>query len=240
MSTLNMPDSEKESSFWKFAFVGLIGLIAFLIVTFIATLANTTPWALVSQEVNQLFKLNTVEAMWYVTRAAGLVAYILLWLSMVWGLLISSRMIDPAVQRGSSFDFHQVLSWLSIVFIVVHMIVLLFDAYMPYTLAQILIPFTSAYRSVWVGVGVIAFYLAVLVSVTFYMMRWIGRKTFRIIHYLSLLSFIGSALHGLFAGSDSVFGSVQAMYVFTALSVVFLVAYRVAVSLPKKQLLKAS
>lgn len=236
MSTLNMPDSsEKESAFWKFAFVGLLGVIAFMAVTLIALLMNTSPFLLIDQTLDKLFKIDTVQSMWYITRAAGLVAYVLLWLSMVWGLLVSSKIIDPLVQRGSSFDFHQVLSLLSIAFIVLHIIVLMFDQYMPYTLAQILVPFTSPYRPGWVGVGVIALYLTLIVSVTFYIRRWIGQKAFRTIHYLSLIAFAGSAFHGLFAGTDSPLWTVQAMYLFTSLTVVFLTVYRIAVSLPRKQ-----
>lgn len=236
MSTLNMPkSSEKESAFWKFAFVTMLGVIAFLAVTFIAVLMNTSPFALIDQTVNQLFKLDTVQSMWYITRAAGLAAYVLLWLSTAWGLVVSSKIADPILQRGSSFDFHQILSLMSIAFIVLHIVVLMFDQYMPYTLAQILVPFTSAYRPVWVGVGVIALYLTVLVSITFYIRRWIGQKAFRTIHYLSLIAFIGSAVHGLFSGTDSPLWTVQAMYIFTSLSVVFLTVYRIAVSRPRKQ-----
>jgi predicted ferric reductase len=236
MSALNMPDSsEKESAFWKFAFVGLLGVIAFMAVALVAQLMNTSPFLLIDQTIDKLFKIDTVQSMWYITRAAGLVAYVLLWLSMVWGLLVSSRIIDSLVQRGSSFDFHQVLSLLSIAFIVLHIVVLMFDQYMPYTLAQILVPFTSPYRPGWVGVGVIALYLTLIVSVTFYIRRWIGQKAFRTIHYLSLIAFAGSALHGLFAGTDSPLWTVQAMYLFTSLTVVFLTVYRIAVSLPRKQ-----
>ncbi len=236
MSTLNMrKDSQKESAFWKVSFVVLMGVIGFLAVTLIAMLSNTSPFLMIDQTMDKLFKIDTVQSMWYITRAAGLVAYVLLWLSTVWGLAVSSKIIDPLVQRGSSYDFHQVLSLLSIAFIVLHIVVLMFDQYMPYTLAQILIPFTSPYRSVWVGIGVIALYLTVLVSVTFYIRRWIGQKAFRTIHYLSLIAFIGSAIHGLFSGTDSPLWTVQAMYSFTSLSVVFLTVYRIAASRPKRQ-----
>jgi methionine sulfoxide reductase heme-binding subunit len=236
MSSSNTPDaSQKESAFWKLSFVVLMGVIGFLVVSLIAMLSNTSPFLMIDQTIDKLFKIDTVQSMWYITRAAGLVAYVLLWLSTVWGLAVSSKIIDPLVQRGSSYDFHQILSLLSIAFIVIHIVVLMFDQYLPYTLAQILIPFTSPYRSVPVGIGVIALYLTVLVSITFYIRRWIGQKTFRTIHYLSLIAFVGSAVHGLLSGTDSPLWTVQALYVVTSLSVVFLTVYRIAAALPKQR-----
>ncbi len=236
MSSLNTPEaSQKESAFWKVSFVVLMGVIGFLVISLIAMLSNTSPFLMIDQTIDKLFKIDTVQSMWYITRAAGLVAYVLLWLSTVWGLAVSSKIIDPLVQRGSSYDFHQILSLLSIAFIVIHIVVLMFDQYLPYTLAQILIPFTSPYRSVAVGIGVIALYLTVLVSVTFYIRRWIGQKAFRTIHYLSLIAFVGSAVHGLLSGTDSPLWTVQALYVVTSLSVVFLTVYRIAAALPKQQ-----
>jgi sulfoxide reductase heme-binding subunit YedZ len=137
------------------------------------------------------------------------------------------------LHRGSTYDFHQLLSLLALAFIAVHMVVLLADQYLPFTVAQLFVPFTDSYRPIWVGLGIIGMYLAVLVSITFYIRRWIGQKTFRTIHYLSFIAFAATALHGLFAGTDSPLWTVQAMYAFTALSVVFLTVYRILVSAPR-------
>ncbi len=96
---------------------------------------------------------------------------------------------------------------------------------MPYSLAQLLIPGLSSYRPVWVGVGIVAFYLVLLVTVTFYLRGRIGMKAFRAIHVFSLVAYLGTTIHGLLSGTDSSLPAVQIMYAGTFLSVVFMTAY---------------
>jgi len=189
-----------------------------------------SPLELLRQGLDGLFAFSSAQTTWYVTRAAGIMSYLLLWLSTVWGLAVSNKILDPVLHRAFTYDFHQFLSLLALGFIFLHIGVLLADQYLPFSVAQILVPFAAPYRPVWVGLGTIGLYLTLLVSVTFYIRRWIGQKTLRVIHLVSYLAFIAAALHGLFAGTDSPLPTVQAMYLLTALSVVFLTAYRIVTS----------
>src|SRR6185369_232404 len=108
---------------------------------------------------------------------------------------------------------------------IVHVVVLLFDKYLPFSVLQLLVPFTGTYRPLWVGLGIISFYFLLLVTFTFYLRPKIGAKAFRSIHVLSLVSYLGTTLHGLFAGTDSALPVTMLMYVGTFLVVVFLTAY---------------
>jgi predicted ferric reductase len=74
-------------------------------------------------------------------------------------------------------------------------------------------------------VGGLAFYLILLVTITFYLRRRIGMNTFRSLHGLSFLGYLGATLHGLFSGTDTALPAVKLMYASTALVVVFLGAY---------------
>ena len=179
-------------------------------------LANVTQW---------LFALNHVQLWWYVTRSAGLVAYLLLWLSTAWGLAVSSKITDTLLHRAYTYDFHQFISLLAIGFMILHFSVLYLDRYLPFSIVQVLVPFTSNYRPVWVGIGIISFYIMLLVTVTFYMRRRIGVKAFRSIHVLSLVGYLGATLHGLFAGTDSPLVSMQLIYKGSFLVIIFLTAY---------------
>lgn len=192
----------------------------------VVTLASPMGSGIV-QSIEKLFGLTTVQSFWYMTRAAGLVAYLLLWLSTAYGIAVSSKILDPWMNRFFTFDFHQFLSLLAIGFIILHIVVLMFDHYLPYSLAQILVPFISPYRPVWVGVGIIAFYLTILVSITFYMKSRVSPQMFRKIHYFSYLAFFSSALHGFTAGTDSPLITTQLMYIVTTLVVVFLTVFHV-------------
>ena len=184
--------------------------------------------------LNWLFAANSVQAMWYITRASGLIAYVLIWLSMVWGLGVASKIFDTLLHGTFTYDFHQYISLLAVGFTLLHMGVLLFDGYMPYSLWQILIPFISLYRPLWVGIGVIGFYLMLLVTVTFYIRTKIGMKAFRTIHVFSLVSYFAITLHSFMSGSDSSLPSVMVLYVVTFLITMFLIVYWLIMAAQKK------
>jgi predicted ferric reductase len=184
--------------------------------------------------LNWLFSANSVQTMWYITRASGLIAYVLLWFSMVWGLGVSSKIFDVVLHGTFTYDFHQYISLLAIGFTLLHMGVLLFDGYMPYSIFQILIPFISPYRPFWIGIGVIGFYLMLLVTITFYMRTKISMKTFRAIHTFSLLAYFAITLHSFMSGSDSSLPSVMVLYVVTFLITMFLIVYWLIMAAQKK------
>jgi predicted ferric reductase len=179
----------------------------------------------ISHLFSTLFAADSLQFWWYLTRAAGLMGYFLLWLSTAWGLAVSSKILDRLLERTFTYDFHEWLSLLGLAFIAVHVVVLMADKYLPYSIWQILIPFLSPYRPLWVGIGVISLYLSVLVTATFYLRRYIGMGAFRKIHYLSLIGYFGSTLHGLYAGTDSALAVTTLLYEGTLLVTVFLVIY---------------
>jgi predicted ferric reductase len=184
--------------------------------------------------LNWLFAANSVQAMWYITRASGLVAYVLIWLSMVWGLGVSSKIFDVLLHGTFTYDFHQYISLLAVGFTLLHMGVLLFDGYMPYSVLQILVPFISPYRPLWIGIGVIGFYLMLLVTVTFYLRTRIGMKAFRTIHVFSLVSYWAITLHSFMSGSDSSLPSVMVLYAVTFLITLFMIIYWLVMAAQKK------
>jgi len=185
--------------------------------------------------ISNLFAIDSLQFWWYLTRAAGLMGYFLIWLSTAWGLVVSSKILDPVMERAFTYDFHEYLSWLGLAFIGVHVIVLMADKYLPYSIWQVLIPFLSPYRPLWVGIGVIAFYFSLLVTITYYLRTKIGMEAFRKIHYLSLVAYLGATLHGLYAGTDSVLPIANLLYKGTFLVMLFLVVYWVVLLYFRKQ-----
>ncbi|MCU0492891.1 MAG: hypothetical protein MUD01_14970 [Chloroflexaceae bacterium] len=102
---------------------------------------------------------------------------------------------------------------------------------MNYSLAQLLIPFASSnYEPLWVGLGQVAFYLLALVGLSFYARPWIGRRGWRVLHFISFAVFVLVLLHGIASGSDSGTTWVQSAYWFCGGSVLFLTVYRVLVT----------
>lgn len=165
---------------------------------------------------------------WYLSRASGFAAFLLLWWSMALGLAITNRMAKAWPGGPSVGDLHEHASLLGLAFTALHALVLLRDQYIGYTLAQVLVPFgSSSYEPLWVGVGQIGIYLMALVTISSYIRRWIGPRSWRLLHYLSYLAFVLALGHGIFSGSDTRTGWATAIYAASGLSLLVLTIYRV-------------
>ena len=211
----------------------LVGAI-FIAMFAVITLGGSVAGADTAQKIQALFGMDTTQLWWFITRAAGLTGYFLLWLSMAWGLAIPSKIVQPVLEGTFTYDFHEYLSLLGLGFVLLHIVVLLFDKYLPFTLMQLLIPFIDTYRPFWVGLGIIGLYVFLVVTVTFYLRGQIGTKAFRTIHIFSLLGYLGATLHGLFAGTDSALPVTMFLYGGTFLSIVFLTVYWLVMRKPEK------
>jgi predicted ferric reductase len=219
----------------KVAFIGLmVGILVLMTSVTVFLFLHSPIRTYLTNLADSLFALSTTQEMWYITRAAGIMAYLLLWLSTAWGLAVASKIFDNLLHRSFTYDFHEFISLLSIGFLALHIVVLLADKYLPYSIAEILVPFLSPYRPLWVGIGVIAFYLSVLVTVTFYLKTKIGMRAFRTIHVLSLVGYFTALVHSFYSGTDSPLLMTMVMYGGTFLSVVFLFTYYLIGVLQKK------
>lgn len=167
------------------------------------------------------------KAYWYLSRASALVAYGLVWLSMVLGVLITNKLARLWPGGPVAYDVHQHASLLGLVFALFHALILVGDRYIGYSLSQVLMPFASdAYRPLWVGLGQVAFYLLAIVGLSFYIRRLIGPRLWRAIHYLSFVVFGLALLHGIFSGTDSAAAGVRLFYWASGASLLFFTLYR--------------
>ena len=85
----------------------------------------------------------------------------------------------------------------------------------------------------------IGLYLALLVTITFYLRGWIGMKAFRVIHVFSLLSFLGVLVHSVMSGTDSSLTSVLLLYAGTFLAFIFFMLYWTVTAVQKNRQKKA-
>jgi predicted ferric reductase len=168
---------------------------------------------------------DSPKAYWYVARSAGVVAYALVWLSVVWGLLLSTSLGKTIGKVASFVDVHRHVSVLSVVLTLVHSLVLLGDRYIGYTITSIFVPYASTtYRPFEVALGQIALYLLLIVTGSFWVRQWTGQKLWRAIHYLSFVICLLVGLHALWAGTDT--AVLWYAYLTTTLVVVFLTIFR--------------
>lgn len=167
---------------------------------------------------------------WYLGRSSGFIAYWLLFASVALGLAVSSRVFDGVLGRPWVFDVHKFLSIFVLIVMAFHALIFLPDPYANYKLNELLIPFKSHYRGFAVGVGILALYGSVIVSVSFYLKRFIGQKGWQLLHYLTFLLFIGAMGHGIWSGTDSGKPIVQISYLASGIGILFLSIFRILVT----------
>lgn len=175
--------------------------------------------------------IASTKTPWHLSRAAGVVGYVLLWFSTALGISITSRLARLWPGGPTAFDLHQFSSLLALAFSAFHGLILIGDSYIEYTLSQILIPFASAgYRPLATGLGQIALYLALAASFSFYVRKRIGQKTWRMLHFSTFLAFFLVTLHSALAGTDT--QGLLPLYVAAGASILFLTLYRIFITLP--------
>ncbi len=142
------------------------------------------------------------SAYWYLARGTGVVALLLLTASVVIGIVGTVRFTAERWPRFAIDAVHRDVSLLVLVVLVIHIVTSVLDGFAPITLLDGVIPFTSPYRPVWLGLGTLSFDLLVAIAVTSIVRQRVGYRTWRAIHWAAYLSWPVAVLHGLGTGSD--------------------------------------
>jgi methionine sulfoxide reductase heme-binding subunit len=146
--------------------------------------------------------ITSSTALWYASRATGVVSLVLLSMVMIIGVLINRRGRLPGLPRFAVLGLHRNLSLLAVAFVAVHVVTAVADSYVSISLAAAVIPFVSGYEPLWLGLGAIALDLMAAVIVTSLLRRRIGRRTWRAVHWLAYASWPVAVVHSMFAGRD--------------------------------------
>jgi cytochrome b561 len=163
---------------------------------------------------------------WILLRAAGIGAYLMLFMSVAWGLVATTSIVTKRVSKPAANMFHQFTATTGLVLLAVHLGILLIDAYMPFQVLDLLVPMRSTFRPVAITAGVIAMYSVVAVTVSSWMRKKLSTKVWRGIHLLAVPAFTLALAHGVFSGTDTERWWMWGMYALTGLLVVFLVLVR--------------
>lgn len=167
------------------------------------------------------------SAYWYMARAGGIVAYLLLWFATFWGVAMSGKLTKGTLKPALLFGLHEFIPFLAVIFATFHAAALLGDEYISFGIGDLLIPFTASYAPVWTGLGTVALYLSLALIASFYVRKQIGRRAWRAFHYLAYVAFVLAMIHGIMAGSDSGLLPMRVVYLVTGASVLFATYYRV-------------
>ena len=168
--------------------------------------ASTAAHGLLAAVTNATNATNATTVnpfMWYATRAAAVSAYILLALTVVMGLARSLTRVARVRVSWLVEENHQILATITAVFVALHLLTLLFDPLIPFSLLNLFIPLGEPYSPFAVALGVIALYGMVAVLLSSWLRSKMSYRSWRTLHYASFVTFWLLTLHGVFAGSDT-------------------------------------
>jgi methionine sulfoxide reductase heme-binding subunit len=140
---------------------------------------------------------------WLASRASGIVALVLIALSVAIGLTMAARAVKSPTTRRTLIAVHEHAALAALVAIAVHGITLLGDAWLNPGPVGIAVPFVMDYKPIFTGLGIIGGYIAAILGLTFYVRRRIGTKRWRNLHRLTPLVYILGVTHTLGAGTDA-------------------------------------
>ena len=139
---------------------------------------------------------------WYVSRATGVVALLLLTAVMIIGILINRQGRLPGLPRFAVTNLHRNLSLMAVVFIVIHVVTAVLDGYVSIPLVSGIIPFTSGYEGFWLGLGAISFDLMLALIVTSLIRGRLSRRLWKAVHWLAYASWPIAFAHSIGSGTD--------------------------------------
>ncbi len=177
---------------------------------------------------------TTSQLLWYTTRATGIVALVLLTGSVVLGVLTSVRFGTRSWPRFTFQDLHRRLSLLAVVFVALHVVTTVSDSFAPIGWVSVVIPFTSPYRRLWLGLGTVSVDLLLAVTVSSLLRQRIKARSWRALHWLAYGSWPLALFHGLGTGTDPHLGWVLLLVVGCVTAVLVAVGWRLIAGWPAR------
>ncbi len=166
-------------------------------------------------------------ALWYTTRATGIVALVLLTGTLVLGILTAGRVRTRSWPAFAQADLHKRVSLLAMVFLAFHMLTSVLDTYVHVGWAAIVVPFASPYRPVWTGLGTVGVDLLLAVAISSAFRQRIRARTWRGIHWLAYGSWPVAMAHSLGMGTDASKLWMDGLAVLCSLVVIGSLAWRI-------------
>jgi methionine sulfoxide reductase heme-binding subunit len=172
--------------------------------------------------------ITSSTALWYASRATGVVSLVLLSVVMIIGILVNRQGRLPGLPRFAVLGLHRNLSLLAVAFVAVHVISAVADSFVSISLAAAVIPFVSAYEPFWLGLGAVSIDLMAALILTSLLRRFIGRRTWRAVHWLAYASWPVAVAHSIGSSKDLQNGALLGLAVACILAVAGALAWRLA------------
>jgi sulfoxide reductase heme-binding subunit YedZ len=172
------------------------------------------------------------QLLWYSTRTTGIVALVLLTASVVIGVLTTLRYGNEQWPRFAIQSVHRKVSLLAVVFLGLHVVTTVSDSFAPIGWLSVVVPFTSAYRRLWLGLGTAALDLLAAVTISSLLRQRINPRTWRALHWLAYASWPLAVVHSLGTGTDPRLRWVLLLVAACVVSVLGVLTWRLATGWP--------
>lgn len=172
--------------------------------------------------------LSSSPAIWYAARASGVAAYVALSIVVSLGLALGGKAQNRRWPRFSVEDIHRFGGLLVGSLIGVHVVAIAADSFLPFSLTQLLVPFTSTYRPLWTGLGIAAAEILVALAITNHYRKRMPYRYWRLAHYANFAVWAFASLHGLMAGTDRGAPWLAVLYGISVATVLMLLLWRFA------------
>jgi ferric reductase like protein len=180
----------------------------------------------------RVIAITSSKAIWYLTRGTGTVALILLTAVTVLGIVNAVRWSPRGSPRFVLQRVHRNLSLLSVVFVGLHIATAVIDGFAPIRWIDAIVPFRSAYRPIWLGLGAVAFDLMIAIAATSLIRAHLGYRVWRAVHWMSYGLWVAAVFHGLGIGSDASQPWMLALVVAAVGAVLAAAVWRIAIGWP--------
>jgi methionine sulfoxide reductase heme-binding subunit len=172
---------------------------------------------------------NPAEHVWWLaSRASGLVALVLVTLSVLVGLALGGRVMRRPGWPRMLTAIHEQAAVVGLVAILVHALTLIGDHFLHPGLAGVTIPFAIGYRPLFTAAGIVGAYLAAILGLSFYARRWIGGRRWRAAHRFTIVVYGLAVVHVLGAGTDAGSAWLRGFMVLTGVPILALLVNRLA------------
>jgi sulfoxide reductase heme-binding subunit YedZ len=170
--------------------------------------------------------LTSSPAIWYAARASGIAAYVLLTLVVAIGISMGGKAQSKHWPRFSVEDIHRFGGLLVGSLIAIHVATIAVDSFLPFSIVNLLVPFTAGYRPIWTGLGIAAAEILLALAVTNHYRKRMPHRYWRTAHYLNFGVWTLASIHGLMSGTDRGAAWLAVVYGVCVASVVMLLLWR--------------
>ena len=167
-------------------------------------------------------------ALWYASRATGVVSLLLLSLVVMLGILVNRQGRLPGLPSFAVTGLHRSLALLAVLFVAVHVATAVIDPFVSIGVAAVVVPFVSAYKPLWLGLGGVSLDLVAALIVTSLVRAHLSRRIWRGIHWLAYAAWPLALAHSFGSTTDLRSGGFLLLAAGCALSVGAAALWRLA------------